>query len=92
MAYKLSLHGVSEGGQRKNPYVVGLRSELEARQSELVCEDIVDGVEDCRSIVEDKAINIKAWLYFNLSLIINTKVFPFPIFNVLILVKYCQTP
>ena len=31
MAYKLILHGVSEGSQRKHPYVVGLRSSLEAR-------------------------------------------------------------
>jgi len=31
MAIKLILHGVSEGGQRKHPYVVGLRSGLEAR-------------------------------------------------------------
>ena len=50
-------------GQRKHPYVVGMRSGLEARKSELMCEGIVVSVKDCRSLVEDKASNIKAlWL------------------------------
>ena len=51
------------GGQRKHPYVVGLRSGLEERKTELMCEAIVVSVKDCRSVVEDKSSNIKAlWL------------------------------
>ena len=49
-------------------------------------------VKDYRFLVEVEAINIKAWLYLY-PLIFNTKVFPFPIFDVmLILVEYYQTP
>ena len=51
------------GVQRKHPYAVGLRSGLEVRSSELMCEEIVVSVKDCRSVVEDKSSNIKAlWL------------------------------
>ena len=51
-----------EGGQGNYSYAAGLRYELEARQSGLVCEEIVIGVKDCRFDLEDKAINIKYWL------------------------------
>ena len=51
------------GGQRKHPYAVGLRSGLDARKSELICEETIVSVKDCRSVVEDKASNIKdLWL------------------------------
>ena len=62
LAYKWSLHGVSEGCQRKYPYVVGLRYELDERYSGIACEEIVIGVKDCRFYLEDKSININAWL------------------------------
>ena len=51
------------GGQRKHPYAVTLRSGLKARHSELMCKEIVVSVKDCRSVVDDKANNIKdLWL------------------------------
>ena len=46
----------------KHPYVVGLKFELEARQSWLVCEEMLIVVKDCIFLVEVEAINIKAWL------------------------------
>ena len=69
------------GGQRKHPYVVGLRSGLEASLSESMCEEIVVSEECCKSIVEYKSGNIKALVVFFPSLFITTKVFPFPILN-----------
>ena len=44
-------------------------------------EDIIVSVKDCRSVVEDKASNIKALVVALSSLFINTKLFPFPILN-----------
>ena len=61
------------GGQRKKPYVVGLRSSLEASLSESMCEDIVVSEECCKSIVEDKACNIKALVVALLSLFLIQK-------------------
>ena len=46
----------------KYPYAVGLKSELEAKKSCLVCEEMLIVVKDCRFLVEVEAINIKAWL------------------------------
>ena len=66
-------------GQTKHPYVVGLRSGLEASLSESMCEELVMSEECSKSIVEDKAGNIKALVIALPSLFINTKVFPFPI-------------
>ena len=72
---------MSEGSPIKHPYVVGLRSGLEASLSESMCEDLVVSEECCKSIVEEKAGNIKALVVALPSLFINTKVFPFPILN-----------
>ena len=47
------------GGQRKHPYVVEMISRLEASLSESMCREIVVSEECCKSIVEDKARNIK---------------------------------
>ena len=69
------------GGQRKHPYAIGLRSGLEASLSESMCEELVVSEDCCKSIVEDKAVNIKALVVALPSLFINTKVFPFPILN-----------
>ena len=77
------------GGQIKHPYVFGLRSSLKAILSDSFCEDIVVGEECCNSIVQEKDGNIKDFVVSLPSLFINTKVFPFPVFNVLISVKCC---
>ena len=69
------------GGQRKHPYVVGLRSSLEESLSESMCEEIVVSEECCKCNVEDKDGDIKALVVALPSLFINTKVFPFPILN-----------
>ena len=69
------------GFQRKHPYVVGLRSGLEASLSESMCEELVVSEDCCKSIVEDKARNIKDLVVDLLYLFINTKVFPFPLLN-----------
>ena len=69
------------GGQRKHLYDVGLRSSVEASLSEFMCEELVVSEECCKSIVENKAGNIKALVVALPSLFINTKVFPFPILN-----------
>ena len=61
--------------------------------SELVCEEICVNKECCKSIVEDKASNIKALIVALPFYLINTKVFPFPIFDVLLIsVEYYQSP
>ena len=78
------------GGQRKHPYAVGLGSGLDESLSESMCEELVVSVECCKSIVEDKAINIKALVVPLPSLFINTNVFPFPILNLCqYQIKYC---
>ena len=69
------------GYQRKHPYAVGLRSGLEEILSESMGEDIVVSEEYCKSIVEDKASNIKALVVALPYLFINTKLFPFPILD-----------
>ena len=69
------------GGQRKHPYVVGLRSGLEASLSESMCEELVVSEDCCKSIVEDRDGKIKALVVDLPSLFINTKVFPFLILN-----------
>ena len=71
-----------EGGrgyQIKHPYVVGLRSSLEASLSESMYEELDVSEEYSKSIVEQKARNIKALVVAFHSLLINTKLFPFPI-------------
>ena len=67
--------------QRKHRNVVGLKSGLEASLSESMCEELVVSEEYCKSIVEDKASNIKALVVALPSYFINTKVFQFPIFD-----------
>ena len=83
---------MSEGGLRKHPYVVGMRSGLQASLSESICKDIVVSEECCKSIVEDKYNNIKALVVAFPPLFIKTKVFPFPILNLcqheLIIVRF----
>ena len=49
--------------------------------SESMCEEFVVSEECCKSIVEDKAGNIKDLVVALPSLFINTTVFPFPILN-----------
>ena len=49
-----------------------------------MCGEIVVSEKCCKSIVEDKAGNIKALVVALPSLFINTKVFPFPILD------FCQ--
>ena len=57
-----------------------------------MCEEMFIVVEDCIFLVEVEAINIKAWLYLY-PLIFNTKVFRFPIFDVLLIsIEYFQIP
>ena len=63
-------------GQRKHPYVFGLRSGLEASLSESMCEEIVVSEECCKSIVEYKDGNIKDLVVDLPSLFINTKMVP----------------
>ena len=46
-----------------------------------LCEEICVNKECCKSIVEDKSTNIKALVEALPSYFINTKVFPFPIFD-----------
>ena len=46
-----------------------------------MCDEIVVSEKCCKSIVEDKDGNIKAFIVSLPSLFINTKVFPFPILN-----------
>ena len=67
--------------QEENPYVVGLKSGIKESLSEFVYEEICVSVECCKSIVEDKDGNIKALVVVLPSYFINTKVFPFPIFD-----------
>ena len=55
-----------EEAKRNYPYDVGLKSELEARYSWLVCEETFIVTKDCIFLAADKAINIKAWFYFSL--------------------------
>ena len=50
------------GGQRKHPYATGLRYGLEVSLSESMCEELVVSEECCKSIVEDKDGNIKAFV------------------------------
>ena len=66
--------------QEEHPYVVGLKSGIEASFSEFVCEELCVSKECCKSIMEDKAGNIKALVVALPFYLINTKVFPFPIF------------
>ena len=47
------------GGQRKHPYVIGLRSGLEVSLSDSMCEDLVVSEKCCKSIVKEKDGNIK---------------------------------
>ena len=49
--------------------------------SEFVCKEICVSEKCCKSIVEDKAVNIEALVVALPSYLINTKVFPFPIFD-----------
>ena len=65
------------GGQEEHPYVVGLKSSIEAKLSEFVCKEICVSEECCNSIVENKAFNIKDLVVALPSYLINTKVFPF---------------
>ena len=51
---------MSEGGQRKHFYAIGLRSSLEASLNESMCEEIVVSEKCCKSIVKYKADNMKA--------------------------------
>ena len=69
------------GGQRKHPYAVGLRFGLEVSLSEPMFEELVVSEECCKSIVEDKAGNIKDLAVDLPSYFSNTKVFPFPILD-----------
>ena len=46
-----------------------------------MCEELVVSEKCCKSIVEDKAGNIKDLVVDLTSLLINTKVFPFPILD-----------
>ena len=69
------------GDQRKHPYAVGLKYDIDASLSEFVCEELSVSEEFCKSIVEDKAGNIKALVVALPSYLINIKVFPFPILN-----------
>ena len=76
-----------KGDQEEHPYVVGLKYGIEAKLSEFVCKELCVSVEFgvlwvcCKTIVEDKADNIKALVVALPSYLINTKVFPFPIFD-----------
>ena len=70
-----------EGDQEEHPYVVGLKFGIEERLSEFVCKYIYVSEECCKNIVEDKAGNIKALVVALPSYLINTKVFPYPIFD-----------
>ena len=68
--------------QREHPYVVGLKYGIvEASVSEFVCEETCVSDKCCKSIVEDKYSSIKALVVDLPSYFINTKVFPFPIFD-----------
>ena len=67
--------------QEEHPYVVGLKYGIEERLSEFVCKEICVSEECCKTIVEDKASNIKDLVVALPSYLINTKVFPFPIFD-----------
>ena len=69
------------GEQKENPYVVGLKSGIKESLCEFVYEDICVSVECCKSIVEDKDGNIKALVVALPYYLINTKVFPFFIFD-----------
>ena len=68
------------GDQEEHPYLVGLKSGIQEKLSEFVCKEICVSEKCCKSIVEDKAVNIEALVVALPSYLINTKVFPFPIF------------
>ena len=67
--------------QEEHPFAVGLKYGIEEKLSEFVCKELCMSVECCKTIVEDKAGNIKALVVALPSYLINTKVFPFPIFD-----------
>ena len=69
------------GYQEENPYVVGLKSGIEASLCEFVCEELYVSKDCFKSIVEEKDGNIKALAVALPYYFINTKVFPFPIFD-----------
>ena len=64
------------GGQIKHPYAIGLRFGLEASLSNSMCVEIDVSEECCKSIVEDKAGNIKDLVVALPSLFINHKSVP----------------
>ena len=72
------------GDQQEHPYVVGLRFGIEEKLSEFACKELyvsVECYECCKTIVESKYVNINALVVALPSYFINTKVFPFPIFD-----------
>ena len=74
-----------KGDQEEHPYAVGLKFGIEAKLSEFASAKrfvwVKSVVSVSKTIVEDKAIDIKALGVALPTYLINTKVFPFPIFD-----------
>ena len=67
--------------QREHSYAVGFKYGIEASLSDFVCEELCVSKECYKSIMEDKASNIKALVVALPSYFINTKVSPFLILD-----------